>query len=138
MSRKFYMFCSVGFISYGYVSLHAGKKDKLVFGSVGEGVNKIFMSSSKMRRCNWECKIQEGVSDRILGICMSTVLFRRHSNAHLSPQPLNGAPRLSPQHPLAAAGQPLYHQTELYRRPVYVTTTQPAYLPAAHQVAPTG
>ncbi|KAJ8963916.1 hypothetical protein NQ314_005244 [Rhamnusium bicolor] len=62
----------------------------------------------------------------------------RHSNAHLSPQPLAGAPRLSPQHPLAAAGQPLYHQTELYRRPVYVTTTQPAYLPATHQVAPAG
>ncbi|XP_049826145.1 homeodomain-interacting protein kinase 2 isoform X4 [Aethina tumida] len=57
----------------------------------------------------------------------------RHSSAHLSPQPLGGAPRLSPQHPLAAAaGQPLYHQSaaELYRRPVYVTTTQPAYLPA--------
>lgn len=62
----------------------------------------------------------------------------RHSNAHLSPQPLAGAPRLSPQHPLAAAGQPLYHQTELYRRPVYVTTTQPAFLPATHQVAPAG
>ncbi|KAJ8984613.1 hypothetical protein NQ317_006075 [Molorchus minor] len=62
----------------------------------------------------------------------------RHSQAHLSPQPLAGAPRLSPQHPLAAAGQPLYHQTELYRRPVYVTTTQPAYLPATHQVAPAG
>lgn len=64
----------------------------------------------------------------------------RHSNAHLSPQPLAAAPRLSPQHPLAAAaGQPLYHQTELYRRPaVYVTTTQPAYLPATHQVAPAG
>ncbi|KAK9870978.1 hypothetical protein WA026_009938 [Henosepilachna vigintioctopunctata] len=62
----------------------------------------------------------------------------RHSNSHLSPQPLNAAPRLSPQHPLAAAGQPLYHQTELYRRPVYVTTTQPAYIPATHQVAPTG
>jgi homeodomain interacting protein kinase len=63
----------------------------------------------------------------------------RHTNAHLSPQPLAGAPRLSPQHPLAAAGQPLYHQTDLYRRPaVYVTTTQPAYLPTSHQVAPTG
>lgn len=62
----------------------------------------------------------------------------RHSNAHLSPQPLAGAPRLSPQHPLAAAGQPLYHQTELYRRPVYVTTAQPAYLSATHQVAPAG
>ncbi|XP_065159459.1 homeodomain-interacting protein kinase 2 isoform X3 [Atheta coriaria] len=63
----------------------------------------------------------------------------RHTNAHLSPQPLAGAPRLSPQHPLAATGQPLYHQTELYRRPaVYVTTTQPAYLPASHQVAPAG
>ncbi|KAF5294896.1 hypothetical protein FQR65_LT10694 [Abscondita terminalis] len=63
----------------------------------------------------------------------------RHSNSHLSPQPLAGAPRLSPQHPLAAAGQPLYHQTELYRRPaVYVTTTQPAYLPTTHQVAPAG
>ncbi|XP_028129752.1 homeodomain-interacting protein kinase 2 isoform X2 [Diabrotica virgifera virgifera] len=63
----------------------------------------------------------------------------RHSQAHLSPQPLAAAPRLSPQHPLAAAaGQPLYHQTELYRRPVYVTTTQPAYLPATHQVAPAG
>ncbi|XP_018563810.1 homeodomain-interacting protein kinase 2 isoform X3 [Anoplophora glabripennis] len=62
----------------------------------------------------------------------------RHSNTHLSPQPLAGAPRLSPQHPLAAAGQPLYHQTELYRRPVYVTTTQPGYLAATHQVAPAG
>ncbi|CAG9864718.1 unnamed protein product [Phyllotreta striolata] len=63
----------------------------------------------------------------------------RHGQAHLSPQPLAAAPRLSPQHPLAAAGQPLYHQTtELYRRPVYVTTTQPAYLPATHQVAPAG
>ncbi|XP_045479156.1 homeodomain-interacting protein kinase 2 isoform X3 [Harmonia axyridis] len=62
----------------------------------------------------------------------------RHSNSHLSPQPLGGAPRLSPQHPLAAAGQPLYHQTELYRRPVYVTTTQPAYIPTTHQVAPNG
>ncbi|PSN29452.1 hypothetical protein C0J52_24770 [Blattella germanica] len=64
----------------------------------------------------------------------------RHSSAHLSPQPLAHAAatsRLSPQHPLAAAGQPLYHQPELYRRPaVYVTTTQPAYLPASHQVAP--
>ncbi|XP_021942951.1 homeodomain-interacting protein kinase 2 isoform X4 [Zootermopsis nevadensis] len=64
----------------------------------------------------------------------------RHSSAHLSPQPLAhaaAASRLSPQHPLAAAGQPLYHQPELYRRPaVYVTTTQPAYLPASHQVAP--
>lgn len=64
----------------------------------------------------------------------------RHSSAHLSPQPLahaTAASRLSPQHPLAAAGQPLYHQPELYRRPaVYVTTTQPAYLPASHQVAP--
>ncbi|XP_060532536.1 homeodomain-interacting protein kinase 2 isoform X4 [Cylas formicarius] len=67
-----------------------------------------------------------------------TYSFRRHSNSHLSPQPLAAAPRLSPQHPLAAAGQPLYHQTELYRRPVYVTTTQPAYLPATHQVAPAG
>nr|XP_023030165.1 homeodomain-interacting protein kinase 2-like isoform X3 [Leptinotarsa decemlineata] len=62
----------------------------------------------------------------------------RHSQTHLSPQPLAGAPRLSPQHTLAAAGQPLYHQTELYRRPVYVTTTQPAYIPATHQVAPAG
>ncbi|XP_022903261.1 homeodomain-interacting protein kinase 2 isoform X2 [Onthophagus taurus] len=63
----------------------------------------------------------------------------RHSSTHLSPQPLTGAPRLSPQHPLAAAGQPLYHQTELYRRPaVYVTTTQPAYIPTTHQVAPAG
>ncbi|GJQ65433.1 hipk [Trypoxylus dichotomus] len=63
----------------------------------------------------------------------------RHSNAHLSPQPLTAAPRLSPQHPLAATGQPLYHQTELYRRPaVYVTTTQPAYIPTTHQVAPAG
>ncbi|XP_030745549.1 homeodomain-interacting protein kinase 2-like isoform X3 [Sitophilus oryzae] len=64
----------------------------------------------------------------------------RHGTAHLSPQPLAAAPRLSPQHPLAAAaGQPLYHQTELYRRPVYVTTTQPAaYLSATHQVAPAG
>ncbi|XP_050297644.1 homeodomain-interacting protein kinase 2 isoform X4 [Anthonomus grandis grandis] len=63
----------------------------------------------------------------------------RHSTAHLSPQPMAAAPRLSPQHPLAA-GQPLYHhQTELYRRPVYVTTAQPAaYLPATHQVAPGG
>ncbi|XP_066152943.1 homeodomain-interacting protein kinase 2 isoform X3 [Euwallacea fornicatus] len=63
----------------------------------------------------------------------------RHSTAHLSPQPMAAAPRLSPQHPLAA-GQPLYHhQAELYRRPVYVTTTQPAaYLPATHQVAPGG
>jgi homeodomain interacting protein kinase len=64
----------------------------------------------------------------------------RHSNAHLSPQPLAHAAatsRLSPQHHLAAAGQPLYQQPELYRRPaVYVTTTQPAYLPASHQVAP--
>lgn len=64
----------------------------------------------------------------------------RHSSAHLSPQPLAhaaAASRLSPQHPLAAAGQPLYHQPELYRRPaVYVTTAQPAYLPASHQVAP--
>ncbi|GLV35353.1 Homeodomain interacting protein kinase [Carabus blaptoides fortunei] len=65
----------------------------------------------------------------------------RHSSAHLSPQPLAhpaSATRLSPQHALAAAaGQPLYHQSELYRRPaVYVTTTQPAYLPATHQVAP--
>lgn len=69
---------------------------------------------------------------------MHVLYLCRHSNAHLSPQPLAGAPRLSPQHPLAAAGQPLY-QTELYRRPaVYVTTTQPAYLPATHQVAPTG
>ncbi|XP_018328725.1 homeodomain-interacting protein kinase 2 isoform X2 [Agrilus planipennis] len=63
----------------------------------------------------------------------------RHSGTHISPQPLAGAARLSPQHHLAAAGQPLYHQTDLYRRPaVYVTTTQPAYLPATHQVAPTG
>ncbi|XP_076252678.1 homeodomain interacting protein kinase isoform X11 [Rhynchophorus ferrugineus] len=63
----------------------------------------------------------------------------RHSTAHLSPQPLATGPRLSPQHPLAAAGQPLYHQAELYRRPVYVTTAQPAaYLSATHQVAPTG
>uniref|UniRef100_A0AAR5PUN3 Protein kinase domain-containing protein n=1 Tax=Dendroctonus ponderosae TaxID=77166 RepID=A0AAR5PUN3_DENPD len=63
----------------------------------------------------------------------------RHTTAHLSSQPLAAAPRLSPQHPLAA-GQPLYHQTtELYRRPVYVTTTQAtAYLPATHQVAPGG
>ncbi|XP_023719375.1 homeodomain-interacting protein kinase 2 isoform X5 [Cryptotermes secundus] len=64
----------------------------------------------------------------------------RHSSAHLSPQPLAhaaAASRLSPQHHLAAAGQPLYQQPELYRRPaVYVTTTQPAYLPASHQVAP--
>ncbi|XP_066998883.2 homeodomain-interacting protein kinase 2 [Anabrus simplex] len=62
----------------------------------------------------------------------------RHSSSHLSPQPpLATTSRLSPQHPLSAAGQPLYHQPELYRRPaVYVTTTQPAYLPASHQVAP--
>lgn len=87
----------------------------------------------------------------------------RHSTAHLSPQPLGHAShaaahaaaavhaaaaaaahtRLSPQHPhqlaaaAAAAGQPLYHQSDLYRRPtVYVTTTQPAYLPAGHQVPP--
>ncbi|KAG8229821.1 hypothetical protein J437_LFUL008189 [Ladona fulva] len=44
---------------------------------------------------------------------------------------------LSPRHPLAAAGQPLYHQPELYRHPtVYVTNTQQAYLPTGHQVAP--
>lgn len=58
------------------------------------------------------------------------------SYRHLSPQP--PVPhRLSPL--AAAAGQPLYHQPELYRRPaVYVTTAQPAaaYLPASHQVAP--
>lgn len=62
----------------------------------------------------------------------------RHSNSHLSPQPL--APRLSPSqhHSLVATGPPLYHQTDLYRRPVYVTTTQPAYIPATHQVAPAG
>ncbi|EEB09942.1 hipk, putative [Pediculus humanus corporis] len=42
--------------------------------------------------------------------------------------------RLSPQHPIAATGQPLYHQPDLYRRPtVYVTTAQPAY----HQVPAT-
>uniref|UniRef100_A0A1B6C3J0 non-specific serine/threonine protein kinase n=1 Tax=Clastoptera arizonana TaxID=38151 RepID=A0A1B6C3J0_9HEMI len=49
--------------------------------------------------------------------------------SHLSPQPLSGS-RLSP-----LAGQPLYHQSELYRRQaVYVTTAQPAYLPPAHPV----
>lgn len=65
--------------------------------------------------------------------------YRHAGSAHLSPQPLASAARLSPQHALAAAaGQPLYHQSELYRRPaVYVTTAQPAaYLPATHQVAP--
>ena len=65
--------------------------------------------------------------------------YRHGTTTHLSPQPLThaAATRLSPQHHLAAAGQPLYHQPELYRRPaVYVTTTQPAYLPASHQVAP--
>lgn len=64
----------------------------------------------------------------------------------MSPQPLSGGgmtTRLSPQqhhqHPLAAAtGQPIYHQTELYRRPVYVATAQPAYLPTTHQVASAG
>ncbi|CAH1174185.1 unnamed protein product [Phaedon cochleariae] len=79
--------------------------------------------------------------------------YRQQGHAHLSPQPL-AQPRVSPQHPLAAAaGQPLYHHAhhahhahqsaaELYRRPVYVTTTAPAplpqaqaaaYLPAGHQ-----
>jgi len=50
-------------------------------------------------------------------------------SSHLSPQPLSGS-RLSP-----LAGQPLYHQSELYRRQaVYVTSTQPTYLPPTHQV----
>ncbi|XP_054261032.1 homeodomain-interacting protein kinase 2 isoform X2 [Macrosteles quadrilineatus] len=52
-------------------------------------------------------------------------------STHLSPQPLSGS-RLSP-----LAGQPLYHQSELYRRQaaaVYVTSTQPTYLPPTHQV----
>lgn len=59
---------------------------------------------------------------------------------HLSPQPpVSVSHRLSPL--AAAAGQPLYHQPELYRRPaVYVTAAQPAaaaaYLPTGHQVAP--
>ncbi|KAK6625837.1 hypothetical protein RUM43_006136 [Polyplax serrata] len=57
----------------------------------------------------------------------ATALHQGYSNAHLSP-------RLSPQHPIAATGQPLYHQPDLYRRPtVYVTTAQPAY----HQVPAT-
>ncbi|KAG8267713.1 lens induction in camera-type eye [Homalodisca vitripennis] len=50
-------------------------------------------------------------------------------STHLSPQTLSGS-RLSP-----LAGQPLYHQSELYRRQaVYVTSTQPAYMPPTHQV----
>ncbi|XP_065343539.1 homeodomain-interacting protein kinase 2 isoform X2 [Cloeon dipterum] len=67
-------------------------------------------------------------------------ISRHASAAHLSPQPIThaGAPsRLSPQHPLVA-GQPLYHQPELYRRPpvyVGVTHTQQTFLPAGHQVA---
>ncbi|KAL1510089.1 hypothetical protein ABEB36_004744 [Hypothenemus hampei] len=63
----------------------------------------------------------------------------RHAAAHLSPQPLAPAPRLSPQHHPLAAGQPLYAQEIFGRRPLYVAASQPAaYLPAAHQVAPPG
>ncbi|KAF6216142.1 hypothetical protein GE061_000481 [Apolygus lucorum] len=52
----------------------------------------------------------------------------RQSGSQVSPQ---GA-RLSP-----LAGQPIYHQSDIYRRQaVYVTTTQPAYLPPTHQVPP--
>ncbi|XP_014249376.1 homeodomain-interacting protein kinase 2 isoform X2 [Cimex lectularius] len=52
----------------------------------------------------------------------------RQSGSQVSPQ---GA-RLSP-----LTGQPIYHQSDIYRRPaVYVTTTQPAYLPPTHQVPP--
>ncbi|XP_026472877.1 homeodomain-interacting protein kinase 2-like isoform X2 [Ctenocephalides felis] len=52
----------------------------------------------------------------------------RHGS-HISPGPVC-ATRVSPSHPLSAAGQPLY-QADLYRRPaVYVTTTQPTYIPA--------
>ncbi|XP_046395391.1 homeodomain-interacting protein kinase 2 isoform X2 [Ischnura elegans] len=66
--------------------------------------------------------------------------YGRHVTAHPSPQPaahIPGTTRLSPRHSLAAAGQPLYHQPELYRHPtVYVTNTQQAYLPTGHQVTP--
>ncbi|XP_071442211.1 homeodomain-interacting protein kinase 2 isoform X2 [Hetaerina americana] len=66
--------------------------------------------------------------------------YGRHVTTHPSPQPathIPGTTRLSPRHPLAAAGQPLYHQPELYRHPtVYVTNTQQAYLPTGHQVTP--
>lgn len=67
--------------------------------------------------------------------------FRHGSASHLSPQPVTT--RISPsQHAAlaAAAGQPLYHQTDIYRRPtVYVTAagSQPpaGYLPAAAPAA---
>ncbi|XP_065206382.1 homeodomain-interacting protein kinase 2 isoform X3 [Planococcus citri] len=52
-----------------------------------------------------------------------------YSTSHLSPQSLATNRGLSP-----LAGQPIYHQSDLFRRQaVYVTTTQPAtaYLPAA-------
>lgn len=50
----------------------------------------------------------------------------RHTASQVSPQ----GTRLSP-----LTGQPIYHQSDLYRRQaVYVTTTQPAYLPPTHQV----
>jgi len=59
-----------------------------------------------------------------------------YTAAHLSPQSLGANRGLSP-----LAGQPLYHQSDIYRRQaVYVTTGQPptaaAYLPSP-QVPPT-
>nr|XP_018898939.1 PREDICTED: homeodomain-interacting protein kinase 2 isoform X2 [Bemisia tabaci] len=53
-------------------------------------------------------------------------IHQSYSGSHLSPQGRG----LSP-----LAGQPLYHQGELYRRPVYVTTTQPYLPPPPHQSA---
>lgn len=50
----------------------------------------------------------------------------RQSGAQVSPQ----SARLSP-----LAGQPIYHQSDIYRRQaVYVAASQPAYLPPTHQV----
>lgn len=71
---------------------------------------------------------------------MLRYFFRSHvadyTAAHLSPQALGANRGLSP-----LAGQPLYHQSDIYRRQaVYVTTGQPptaaAYLPSP-QVPPT-
>lgn len=65
---------------------------------------------------------------KIILIIFIFYFYTRHGS-HISPGPVCTT-RVSPSHPLSAAGQPLY-QADLYRRPaVYVTTTQPTYIPA--------
>ncbi|XP_059483910.1 homeodomain-interacting protein kinase 2 isoform X2 [Neocloeon triangulifer] len=104
--------------------------------------NKSWQSSNQQMQQGYRPRMQKRgcVVYMPTGVPETDYISRHASAAHLSPQPIPHAAapsRLSPQHPLVA-GQPLYHQPELYRRPpvyVGVTHTQQTFLPAGHQVA---